>query len=788
MRRKVQIILQDPYSTLNPYRSVASRIDEVLKVHGMRGRAERDAETDRLLGLVGFPLTMRDRLPGQLSGGGRQRVSIARALAVGPRADRRRRTGVGAGRLGAGAGAEPVREAARRTRARLRVHHPRPRRGAAARRPHRGHVPRPGRRGGPGRSSVRATRSTPTPGRCSPRPRTSPSGAVATRPHWAATCPTRSTRRPGCVFHPRCPAAMDVCRVQVPPSHDAGPGRSVACHLYPGSVVAAGDRPPLTGDVTACTDIASRSDPFQAPQAQCSCGLARSPDRPGRCLHVQWQLGRRLRRGQWRPAGQHRSASSGVDTLDHRQRGQGRHPRPGAERRSTSRSGSTRTSTAGWCQAEPDRHQDRARPGHQLGHLDGQADLHLPPARREVLRRHARSPRRTPSGRSTGPGSSTAAGASSSPRSSRSPRRTRRPSSSSCRKPHAPLLADLAMYAFSVLPQKAGRGRRATSSSPTPSAAARSWSRPTTPTPRSTSRQQVLVRHQAEDPERQGPDRHQRQHPGARPAGRQGRRDREPAGQPDQADQRQPQAAGRPVPVDPRRLHPAVDEEQVLRERQGAPGGQGRDRPRRDEHAGLPGQRDPGDLVHAVQDAVLGHRQPAQADVDLAKAKQLLTEAGFPNGFTTNIITVSGDAAGQAEAVVIKDDLAKIGITVNIESYELVTAYDKERTGNYGLGERYWTNDIIDPDEVVTFGVDINGRVELLRHLLERPDGDQAGQRRPVGDRRRPSAQQMYKQIQQIVSDQAPYLPARVPAVPLRQGKWVTGSRSRRWATTTTRC
>ena len=66
---------------------------------------------------------------------------------------------------------------------------------------------------------------------------------------------------------------------------------------------------------------------------------------------------------------------------------------------------------------------------------------------------------------------------------------------------------------------------------------------------------------------------------------------------------------------------------------------------------------------------------------DVAKAKQLLSDAGFPNGFTTNLITTSGDAAGQAEAVVMKDALSKIGITVNIESYEQATAYAKVRTG-----------------------------------------------------------------------------------------------------------
>ncbi len=160
--------------------------------------------------------------------------------------------------------------------------------------------------------------------------------------------------------------------------------------------------------------------------------------------------------------------------------------------------------------------------------------------------------------------------------------------------------------------------------------------------------------------------------------------------------------------------------------------------------------------------------------VDVAKAKSLLTEAGFPNGFTTNLITVSGDAAGQAEAVVIKDSLSKIGITVNIESYELVTAYGKEKTGNYGIGERYWTNDIIDPDEVVTFGVDVKAGSSSFDTYWSDPTAAQlTNDARSETDPGKREA--MYKQIQQIVNDQTPYLPLIYPPYRYASGKWVNG-------------
>ena len=159
---------------------------------------------------------------------------------------------------------------------------------------------------------------------------------------------------------------------------------------------------------------------------------------------------------------------------------------------------------------------------------------------------------------------------------------------------------------------------------------------------------------------------------------------------------------------------------------------------------------------------------------DQAKAKQLLSDAGFPNGFTTNLITTSGDAAGQAEAVVMKDALSKVGITLNIEAYEQVTAYDKVRTGVYGMAERYWTNDIIDPDEVVTFGVDVNAGSNSFDTFWDNPKAaDLANQARSEPDATK--RQDLYNQIQQIVYDEVPYLPTAYVPYRYASGKWVNG-------------
>jgi peptide/nickel transport system substrate-binding protein len=164
----------------------------------------------------------------------------------------------------------------------------------------------------------------------------------------------------------------------------------------------------------------------------------------------------------------------------------------------------------------------------------------------------------------------------------------------------------------------------------------------------------------------------------------------------------------------------------------------------------------------------------AKPSVDVANAKQLLSAAGFPNGFNTNLVTVSGDTAGQAEAVVIKDSLSKIGINVTIQSYEQVTAYDKVRTGKYGMAERYWTNDIIDPDEVVTFGVDVKAGSNSFDTFWNSPQAAKlANDARSESDSGKRAG--MYKQIQQVVYDETPFLPVDYAPYRYASGKWVNG-------------
>ncbi len=83
-RRLVQMVFQDPYSSLNPRMSVGQTLGEILRYHKVVPRAQVPGRIRELMDLVGLPARAIDQLPRAFSGGQRQRIGIARALALEP--------------------------------------------------------------------------------------------------------------------------------------------------------------------------------------------------------------------------------------------------------------------------------------------------------------------------------------------------------------------------------------------------------------------------------------------------------------------------------------------------------------------------------------------------------------------------------------------------------------------------------------------------------------------------------------------------------------------------------
>jgi len=84
LRKEIQIIFQDPYSSLNPRMTVGASIGEGVRIAGINDRQDVQKRIARLLDMVGMPAASAGRYPHEFSGGQRQRVGIARALSVNP--------------------------------------------------------------------------------------------------------------------------------------------------------------------------------------------------------------------------------------------------------------------------------------------------------------------------------------------------------------------------------------------------------------------------------------------------------------------------------------------------------------------------------------------------------------------------------------------------------------------------------------------------------------------------------------------------------------------------------
>ncbi len=229
-RKTVQMIFQDPYSSLNPTMTVGAMLSEVLKFHKICANDEVPARVEELLGTVGLMANMAKRKPHEFSGGQRQRIGIARALAVGPEfivADEPLSAldvSIQAqilnllARLQDDAGLTYLfithdLEVARHLSQRVAVMY-------------LGNLVEIGRTesmfADPLHPYTKAlVAATPKLGNGRRRRPAAVRGDL----------PNSIERPSGCHFHPRCPYAMDVCRSTAPVLRRAADGRDVACHL-----------------------------------------------------------------------------------------------------------------------------------------------------------------------------------------------------------------------------------------------------------------------------------------------------------------------------------------------------------------------------------------------------------------------------------------------------------------------------------------------------------------------------------------------------------------------------
>lgn len=170
---------------------------------------------------------------------------------------------------------------------------------------------------------------------------------------------------------------------------------------------------------------------------------------------------------------------------------------------------------------------------------------------------------------------------------------------------------------------------------------------------------------------------------------------------------------------------------------------------------------------------------PPTGGVDVARARALLAQAGYPNGFTLKLWLRAGAGASnpnpKATAELVQADWARIGVKVELVTMEFGELLNRTRRGEHDVALMAWASDNGDPDNFLTPNLScsgITGGSNLSRWCL--PMFDQLlGEARAAGDQAKRNA--LYRRAQGLFREQAPWVPLVYPTLAIATSKRVTG-------------
>jgi len=142
---------------------------------------------------------------------------------------------------------------------------------------------------------------------------------------------------------------------------------------------------------------------------------------------------------------------------------------------------------------------------------------------------------------------------------------------------------------------------------------------------------------------------------------------------------------------------------------------------------------------------------------DIAKAKQLLTEAGYPNGFTTSIEIVGANQTQTQIATLVQAMWAQIGVTLEIKKTEQGLWTSNYRGGTFVIQVRGWTDDIPDPSQMTAYAMS-SKIIQFMHTGWVSPEADKLAEQ-GVLETDPAKRQAIYFQIQQLFNDNVPFLP-----------------------------